>query len=57
MTKKTAIETAFDWPADKEIAPFIEQLHYLKLSSIAEHYEAIAIKASKNKGSQVNYFN
>lgn len=55
QTKEIKTVLQKDKPADKETAQFLEQLHYLKLSGIAGHYEEIANKANKHKWSHVDY--
>ena len=40
---------------DKELALLLEQLAYLKLSSVIEHYASLAIEASQNHWSHVKY--
>ena len=53
--KSEAIQMTLDMPTDKEVERLLEQLKYLKLPGIAEHYEETALKANKDSWSHVNY--
>ena len=53
--KNEAIQMTLELPSDKEVEKLLEQLKYLKLPGIAEHYEETALKANKDSWSHVNY--
>jgi len=53
--KSEATQMTLALPSDKEVEKLLEQLKYLKLPGIAEHYEETALKANKDRWSHVNY--
>lgn len=53
--KNEAIQMTLDMPDDKQVEVLLEQLKYLKLPGITEHYETTALKANKESWSHVNY--
>ena len=53
--KNEAIQMTLELPIDKEVEKLLEQLKYLKLPGIAEHYEETALKANKDSWTHVNY--
>ncbi len=53
--KSEAVQMTLTLPSDKEVEILLEQLKYLKLPGIAEHYEETALKANKDSWSHVNY--
>ncbi len=53
--KSEVIQMTLELPSDKEVEKLLEQLKYLNLPGIAEHYEETALKANKDSWSHVNY--